>query len=94
LRIQVRFVEPSREGSDLMLSPPHEYKNPGWAALPRVQVESHLIEGSSLACYFEFDSRHRILRCRLEGDVTDASLKECCKAAGRYAALTTPSSPW
>jgi len=43
-----------------------------------------------MAYYFEFDSRNSILRCRLEGDVTDESLKECCEAAGKYVALTHP----
>jgi len=43
-----------------------------------------------MAYYFEFDSSNSILRCRLEGDVTDESLKECCEAAGKYVALTHP----
>ncbi len=43
-----------------------------------------------MAYYFEFDSSNGILRCRLEGDVTDESLKECHQVAGKYAALTNP----
>jgi len=43
-----------------------------------------------MAYYFEFDSGNDILRCRLEGDITDASLKECYEAAGKYAAMTNP----
>jgi hypothetical protein len=41
-------------------------------------------------CTFEFDSRNGILRCRLEGAVTDESLKECYKVAVKCAALTNP----
>ena len=52
--------------------------------------ENRFTEGSSMACYFEFDSSNSILRCRLEGDVTDESLKECYKMAGKYAVLTNP----
>jgi len=44
-----------------------------------------------MAYYFEFASSNGILRCRLEGDVTDESLKECHEVAGKYAALTKPS---
>ena len=40
--------------------------------------------------YFEFDSSNGFLRCRLEGDVNDESLKECHEVAGKYAALTNP----
>jgi len=43
-----------------------------------------------MAYYFDFDSSNGILRCRLEGNITDESLKECYEAAGRYAALTNP----
>jgi len=73
-----------------MLSPAPEYKNPLGASPPKAEIESQLIEGRPLAYYFEFDSSNRILRCRLEGDVTDESLKECCEATGKYAALTNP----
>ena len=40
--------------------------------------------------YFDFDSVNKILRCRLEGDVTDESLKDCYLAAAQVAALTNP----
>jgi hypothetical protein len=43
-------------------------------------------------CNFEFDSANRILRCRLEGAVTDESLSECYRDIGKYAALTAPST--
>jgi hypothetical protein len=43
-----------------------------------------------MADCFEFDSSNGILRCRLEGDVTDESLKECYEVACKYAALTNP----
>jgi hypothetical protein len=43
-----------------------------------------------MAYYFEFDSSNGILRCRLEGDVTDESLEECYEVTGKYAALTNP----
>ena len=54
--------------------------------------ESRLTEGSSMAYYFEFDSSNSIFRCRVEGDVTDASLKECYEVVGEYAALTNPNA--
>ena len=41
--------------------------------------------------YFEFDSIHKILRCRLEGDITDGSVKDCYLAAAQFAAATNPS---
>ena len=44
-----------------------------------------------MAYCFDVDSSNGILRCRLEGDITDESLKECYEVAGRYAALTNPS---
>jgi len=43
-----------------------------------------------MAYCFEFDARNSIFRCRLAGNVTDESLKECHDVAGRYAALTNP----
>jgi hypothetical protein len=90
LRILVRFVEPSREGSNPMLSPAPEYKNPLGAAPPKAEIESQLLAGRSLAYCFEFDSSTGILRCRLAGDVTDESLQECYEVAGKYAARTNP----
>ena len=44
-----------------------------------------------MAYYFDFDSSNGILRCRLEGDVTDESLKECYDVACKYAAHTNPN---
>jgi len=44
-----------------------------------------------MVCYFDFDSSNGILRCRLEGDVTDESLKECYEVARKYVGLTNPS---
>jgi hypothetical protein len=38
--------------------------------------------------YFEFDSVDRILRCRFEGKITDADLKEYYRAVGKYVKLT------
>jgi len=38
--------------------------------------------------YFEFDSADRILRCRFEGKITDADLKEYYRAVGNYVKLT------
>ena len=38
--------------------------------------------------YFEFDSADRILRCRFEGKITDADLKEYYRAVGKYVKLT------
>jgi hypothetical protein len=40
--------------------------------------------------YFDFDSTNRILRCRLEGKITDEILKDYYRAAGKYSALTDP----
>jgi hypothetical protein len=42
----------------------------------------------AVSYHFDFDSKHRILRCRFEGRVTDEELKEYYLAAGRYVALT------
>jgi hypothetical protein len=39
---------------------------------------------------FDFDSTHRILRCRFEGRVTDDELKEYYLAAGRLVAVKDP----
>jgi hypothetical protein len=38
--------------------------------------------------HFEFDSQSRILRCRLEGKITDDALREYYRDAGKYFALT------
>jgi hypothetical protein len=43
-----------------------------------------------MSYYFEFDSANRILRCQLEGKITDEVLKEYYRAAGKYYALTDP----
>jgi hypothetical protein len=58
--------------------------------LSPIPKESRLTQGSSMAYCFEFDSSNGILCCRLEGDVTDESLKECYEAARKYTALTNP----
>jgi hypothetical protein len=39
---------------------------------------------------FDFDSKNRILRCRLEGRVTDEILKEYYRVATEYAARIGP----
>jgi hypothetical protein len=41
---------------------------------------------------FEFDSTNRIIRCRLEGLITDEDIKECYRNAERYALQTDPLS--
>lgn len=41
---------------------------------------------------FDFDSAHRILRCRFEGRVTDEELKEYYLAAGKYVVQTDAAS--
>jgi hypothetical protein len=38
----------------------------------------------------DFDSMHRILRCRLEGRVTDEELREYYRLAGDHVAQTEP----
>src|SRR5271156_6591044 len=40
--------------------------------------------------YFEFDSANRILRCRLEGELTDEMLKEYYRLLEIYAEQTGP----
>jgi hypothetical protein len=40
--------------------------------------------------YFDFDSLNGILRCTLEGDVTDKSLEECYEVTVRHAAFINP----
>jgi hypothetical protein len=40
--------------------------------------------------YFDFDSANRILRCRLEGKITDEVLKEYYQLVGKYYTLTDP----
>lgn len=40
--------------------------------------------------FFDFDSTNRILRCRLEGKITDEDLKEYYRLVGEYASLTDP----
>jgi hypothetical protein len=39
---------------------------------------------------FDFEPTHRILRCRLEGRVTDEELRECYRATEEHAARTDP----
>ena len=38
--------------------------------------------------HFDFDSADRILRCRFEGKITDADLKEYYREVGKYVKLT------
>ena len=45
-----------------------------------------------MAFYLESDSSNGNLRYRLEGDVTDESVKESHEVAGKYSALTEPSA--
>jgi hypothetical protein len=40
--------------------------------------------------HFEFDSTHRILRCRLEGRVTDEELKEYYRDLEKYSVQQDP----
>jgi len=58
--------------------------------LDQIPKQSRPTERKFMAYSFDFDSSNGILRCRLEGDITDESLKECYEVAGRYAALTNP----
>lgn len=44
-----------------------------------------------MSYHFDFDSTHRILRCRFEGRVTDDELKEYYLAAGRLVAAKDPT---
>jgi len=41
-----------------------------------------------MSYHFEFDSGNRILRCRLEGKITDEALRESYRDVGKYSALT------
>lgn len=43
-----------------------------------------------MAYCFDFASSQGILRCRLEGDITNESLKECYEAAGALAVQIDP----
>jgi len=58
--------------------------------LDQIPKQSRLTERKFMAYCFDFDSSNGILRCRLEGEITDESLKECYEAAGKYAAMTNP----
>ena len=42
--------------------------------------------------FFDFDSTNRILRCRLQGHLTDDELKEFHRASVDYVARTSPRS--
>lgn len=44
-----------------------------------------------MSYHFDFDSTHRILRCRFEGHVTDEELKEYYLAAGKLVAAKDPT---
>jgi hypothetical protein len=43
-----------------------------------------------MSYHFDFDSTHRIIRCRFEGRVDDQILKEYYGVAAKYVALNTP----
>jgi hypothetical protein len=45
-----------------------------------------------MAYCFDFDSRNGILRCNLEGNVSDESLKECYEVAVMHAAFINPGA--
>jgi hypothetical protein len=47
-------------------------------------------EGRKMPYHFEFDSTHRILRCQLEGRITDEELRGYYRDAERYATRTDP----
>jgi hypothetical protein len=44
-----------------------------------------------MSYHFDFDSTHRILRCRFEGRVTDDELKEYYVVAARLVAVKDPT---
>jgi hypothetical protein len=43
-----------------------------------------------MSYHFDFDSTHRIIRCRFEGRVDDQILKEYYGVAAKYVALNAP----
>jgi|SRR5580700_5365279 hypothetical protein len=45
---------------------------------------------SDMSYHFDFDSTHRIIRCRFDGRVTDQILKEYYGVAPRYVLLKSP----
>jgi hypothetical protein len=40
-----------------------------------------------MACEFDFDLNNKIIRCRIDGIVTDETLKEYYKLCSKYGAL-------
>jgi len=63
--------------------------NVGWALV--VYGNRYGLRHGSMSYCFDFNSRYGVLRCRLEGDISDDVLKQCYKLAGEYAALTSPN---
>ncbi len=49
-----------------------------------------LLLQNPMAGHFEFDSANRILRCRVEGQITAEMLQKYCRLAERFAAQTRP----
>ncbi len=45
-----------------------------------------------MAYTFDFDVTHRILRCRLDGEVDDAALNDFFRTGARYALRTRPGA--
>ena len=43
-----------------------------------------------MACKFDFDLNNKIIRCRIDGIVTDETLKEYYKLCSKYGALNLP----
>ncbi len=39
---------------------------------------------------FDFDSTNRILRCQIDGRITDEGMKECYRVAAEYATRIGP----
>jgi hypothetical protein len=43
-----------------------------------------------MSYHFDFNSTHRIIRCRFEGRVTDQTMKESYELAAKYVELNAP----
>jgi len=56
----------------------------------RTQVGAERWQEYDMPYHFDFASTHKILRCKLMGDVTNESLEHVYKAVAHYAALTSP----
>jgi DNA-binding response OmpR family regulator len=63
-------------------------------AVDSVLQGKSFVSGSLAAtcCNFEFDPATRVLKCRMDGAVTDDSAYECYRGFGKYAALAAPSA--